>query len=119
MSVNSCPTCGYQIDRVEWLTAEIERLRAHYADEQQRLFHYERVIADQDKRCDRLEAEIERLRATLRQIVKRYETAENGWPAEDMREVASTALEQSEPKAEPFDPVQTDQADWPDKPKKP
>jgi hypothetical protein len=35
--------------------AEIERLHAHYADEQQRLFHYERIIAEQ-------RAEIERLR---------------------------------------------------------
>lgn len=37
----------------------------------------------------------ERLLAALREIVRRYETAEDGWPAEDMRELARRALEAS------------------------
>jgi hypothetical protein len=42
---------------------------------------------------ERLQAEIEQLQAALRQIVERYETAEDGWPAEDMRSIAKAALE--------------------------
>jgi hypothetical protein len=48
---------------------------------------------DEFDRISELEAELERLRAALQSIVQRYETAEDGWPAEDMREMARRALE--------------------------
>jgi hypothetical protein len=41
----------------------------------------------------RLRDDNERLTAVLEQIVKRYETPEDGWPAEDMRAIARAALE--------------------------
>ena len=53
------------------------------------------AVADAfDAKIVQLEAEIERLRAALHQIVERYKTAEDGWPAEDMRAMAEDALEE-------------------------
>ena len=40
-----------------------------------------------------LYAEIERLRAALNNIVTRYDTKQDGWHAEDMKEIARRALE--------------------------
>lgn len=46
---------------------------------------------------DRLETEIEQLRAALQQIIGRYETTKDDWPAEDvmtaMVVIARAALE--------------------------
>lgn len=39
--------------------------------------------------------EIERLQAALRSIITRYETAEEGWPMEDMVADARKALEEA------------------------
>ena len=41
----------------------------------------------------KLETEIERLRAALNNIVTRYDTKQDGWHAEDMKEIARRALE--------------------------
>jgi hypothetical protein len=45
-----------------------------------------------------LRTEIERLRAALQKIIKRYETAEDGWPAEDMVAMAKNALDNHNPR---------------------
>ncbi len=68
------------------LKAEIERLRAADALREAAFSAY----AEQERK-DR--AKIERLQAALKAIVDRYETAEHGWPAEDMREMARRALD--------------------------
>src|SRR5262245_34452402 len=44
------------------------------------------------ERIEKLEAEVERLCAVLQGIIKRYETAEEGWPMEDMVGDARLAL---------------------------
>jgi chromosome segregation ATPase len=65
------------------LVKEIERLRAHYADEQQRLFHYERSIAEQ-------RAEIERLRSAL--LAMRERDDQNGSLPDFYRSTIDAAL---------------------------
>ena len=67
--------------------AEIERLRALL--EAKTTPGYELLATTIEK----MEADNERMRAALQQIVDRYETAEDGWPAEDMRAIARRALE--------------------------
>lgn len=102
--------------RIPALYAEIERLTGERAGDQQRLFHYEgeierltaeiaRLKADDTPYSEidmnmhveavtkDLKAEIERLRAALNNIVTRYDTKQDGWHAEDMKEIARRALE--------------------------
>jgi hypothetical protein len=54
--------------------------------------------ADEIERLRLLRTEIERLRAALQKIIKRYETAEDGWPAEDMVAMAKNALDNHNPR---------------------
>ena len=72
-----CPDC---------LRVEIERLKADNVG-------LRSVIeANPEGRFD-TSGEIERLRAALNNIVTRYDTKQDGWHAEDMKEIARRALE--------------------------
>jgi len=73
---------------IERLKGEIMRLKADdtpYSEIDMNM-HVEAVTKD-------LKAEIERLRAALNNIVTRYDTKQDGWHAEDMKEIARRALE--------------------------
>lgn len=75
------------VDTIKQQAAEIERLTAR----EKTLYNTAKINL---KVAQDRGAEIEQLTAALQQIVERYQTAEDGWPAEDMRTMASRALEQ-------------------------
>jgi len=75
------------------LEAEIERLTAERAMWDRRDIVQVGMLCDLRAEIERLKAEIERLRAALNNIVTRYDTKQDGWHAEDMKEIARRALE--------------------------